>query len=259
MIDIHNHLHDHRLSPFLEPLIEKMKEAGITQCVSNGTSPDDWPILAKLAEKHPDFVIPAFGLHPWKVKKRPSDWLPQLKSFLADFPHAHIGECGLDRWIAEPDIDAQKAVFMTHLELAHELRRPLSIHCLKAWGALLECLAEIPLPPHALLHSYSGSLEFAQQLRQKHDPWFSFSGYFLQARKKDQCAVFSQLPSDRILMETDAPDMLPPPEAISHPLPDELNHPANLPLIAENFLANCGEKINLAKLNDNSDCFLKQP
>lgn len=257
MIDIHNHLQDSRFAKSLDAIIVAMREAGVTKCVTNGTSPKDWRQVADLAKKYPDFIIPAFGLHPWKIGERPDDWLKTLRSYLNEHPQAHIGECGLDRWIKTPDISAQKSVFKAHLELAHELKRPIAIHCLKAWAPLLEVLEDLPLPPRALLHSYSGSIEFARQLCQNHDPWFSFSGYFLQPKKSKTLEIFRQLPPDRVLIETDAPDMLPPPPAISHPLDGALNHPANLAHIAKKFLETSDLGIDLAQLNDNTDCFLR--
>ena len=80
------------------------------------------------------------------------------------------------------------------------------------------------------MHSFGGSIETARRLIPL-GAYFSFSGHFLHPRKSAILEVFRQLPSDRILLETDAPDMLPPPEIITHPLPENQNHPANLPAI----------------------------
>ena len=118
---------------------------------------------------------------------------------------------------------------MAQLELAREMRRAVTIHCLKAWGPLIDALAECP-PPRFLMHSYGGSIETARRLLPL-GAYFSFSGHFLHPRKAAALEVFRQLPHDRILLETDAPDMLPPDEIISHPLTGKLNHPANLPSI----------------------------
>jgi TatD DNase family protein len=52
--------------------------------------------------------------------------------------------------------------------------------------------------------------------------------------------VFRQLPPERILLETDAPDMLPPVEFLTHPLPENHNHPANLPAIGQALAAALG-------------------
>ncbi|MGV3533780.1 MAG: TatD family hydrolase, partial [Chthoniobacteraceae bacterium] len=81
-----------------------------------------------------------------------------------------------------------------------------------------------------LLHSYGGAAELAAELV-KRGAYFSFSAYFLHARKAQQREVFAGVPLDRLLIETDAPDMAPPPERNEHPLSDSdgtLNHPLNL-------------------------------
>lgn len=224
MIDAHNHLQDPRFAGRQAELVTEMKQAGVTGCVVNGTGEHDWPDVAMLAETFPGFVIPSFGLHPWKVAERSPDWLSKLREYLTIHPDAPIGECGLDRWMDSPDPEVQQEVFRAHLELAVALERPLTIHCLKAWGPLLDELQNAPTLPKILLHSYGGSLEFARQCLEL-GAHFSFSGYFLQPRKTKTRDVFIALPSERILVESDAPDMLPPdPE---FPL-DDLNHPANL-------------------------------
>jgi TatD DNase family protein len=64
--------------------------------------------------------------------------------------------------------------------------------------------------------------------------YFSFNAYFLHERKAEQREIFRRLPADRILVETDAPDLAPPPARNLHPLKDAegqaINHPANLTL-----------------------------
>ena len=86
------------------------------------------------------------------------------------------------------------------------------------------------------MHSFGGSIETARRLIPL-GAYFSFSGYFLQPRKAKAIEVFRQLPRDRILLETDAPDMLPPENFITHPLSENHNHPANLRSIAEALAA----------------------
>jgi TatD DNase family protein len=89
------------------------------------------------------------------------------------------------------------------------------------------------------MHSFGGSIGTARRLLPL-GAYFSFSGHFLHPRKAAVLEVFRQLPRDRILLETDAPDMLPPDEMISHPLPENLNHPANLPAIGRALAAALG-------------------
>jgi TatD DNase family protein len=226
--DSHNHLQDPRLGD-AAPVIAAMRAVGVVRCVVNATCEADWAAVEKLALEHPDFVLPAFGIHPWKAHTALDGWRERLASLLEKHPHASIGECGLDQWITLPPMEIQRPVFMAQLELAREMLRPVTIHCLKAWGALIDALAECP-PPRFLIHSFGGSIETARRLLSL-GAFFSFSGHFLHPRKAAVLEVFRQLPHDRILLETDAPDMLPPDEIISHQQPGKLNHPANLPAV----------------------------
>ena len=205
------------------------------------TTGPPWPNSPR---RFPGFVHPAFGLHPWQRRRTaPVDWLESLASFLDRFPAATIGECGLDRWIRQPDIELQKDVFLAQLQLATERRLPVTVHCLKAWGPLLECLENANPPAGFLLHSFGGTPELVRQLAPL-GARFSFSGHFLHPRKAAVLDAFRTVPADRLLLETDAPDMLPPAAQITHPLatPDStpLNHPANLPAIAEALAAHLG-------------------
>lgn len=225
--DSHNHL-----QRFADParIVAEMRAAGLASCVVNGTSEEDWEAVAKLAAEFPGFVHPAFGLHPWWAQRRSGDWLDTLRGLLDRFPQAALGECGLDGWVEGPSLEIQREVFLPQVVLARELGLPLVIHALKAWEPLFAAFAEEVPPPRFLLHSFGGSVELVKRLAPM-GAWFSFSGYFLQPRKAKVREVFKAVPRDRLLLETDAPDMLPPAEFISHPLPEERNHPANLPWI----------------------------
>lgn len=230
MFDAHNHLQDVRFDAIRDRVIAGMRDAGVRRCVVNGTCADDWPAVAELAGQHPDLVIPSFGLHPWR--KPSHGWLEQLAGLLDTVPGACVGECGLDRWMEHCDAGLQEEVFLAQLRLAADRDLPLSIHCLKAWGRLVELLESNPLPKRGfLLHSYGGPQELVARLARL-GAYFSFSGYFLHARKQKVREAFRKVPPDRLLFETDAPDMLPPETAVSHPLDGNLNHPGNLGAIA---------------------------
>ncbi|MCP5536405.1 MAG: TatD family hydrolase [Akkermansiaceae bacterium] len=231
MTDAHNHLQDTRFDGIRDQVIAGMMESGITRCVVNGTSPADWPRVAALAKTFPEFIIPSFGLHPWQTAT--DGWLELLVDYLGTVPGACVGECGLDRWMRGFDIDLQTEVFTAQLNLAADRNLPLSIHCLKAWGPLLGVLESNNLPDRGfLLHSYGGSAELVPRFAEL-GAYFSFSGYFLHEKKAGALDAFRAVPAERLLLESDAPDMLPPAGVITHPLPDGANHPANLPTIAE--------------------------
>lgn len=131
-------------------------------------------------------------------------------------------------------MEIQQPVFQAQLRIARELDRPITIHALKAWEPLFEAFEKQPPPNRFLMHSFGGSWEIAQRLIPL-GAYFSFSGYFLQSRKSAVLETFRKIPRDRILLETDAPDMLPPADIITHPLAENQNHPANLASIANAF------------------------
>ncbi|HEY1122592.1 MAG TPA: TatD family hydrolase [Haloferula sp.] len=230
--DSHNHL-----QRFADParIIAEMRAAGVVGCVVNGTGEDDWNAVAELAETFPDFVQPAFGLHPWKAHLRSDQWLSVLESFLDRFPNASIGECGLDGWVAEPPLEIQRDAFHPQLALARERGLPVTIHALKAWEPLFAAFEQEKPPERILLHSFGGSIELAKRLADL-GAWFSFSGYFLQPRKAKVVEAFRAVPRNRLLVETDAPDMMPPEDFIAHQAA-EGNHPANVVRIAEGLAA----------------------
>lgn len=232
MQDAHLHLQDPRFQD-TNTIIAEMRTAGVTRCVVNGTSPADWERVKSLSTQHPDLIIPSYGLHPWKTPSH-TDWKPLLKTYLQTSEIPCIGECGLDRWMPDFNIPAQEEAFTYQLDLATQLNAPITIHILKAWGWFLDILrARGKFFPQRgfLLHSYNGSAELIPELV-KAGAYFSSSGYDLKSTKTKQLKTFKAVPLDRLLIETDAPDMLPPPEIITHPLTN-INHPANLAAIQQ--------------------------
>lgn len=231
LFDAHNHLQDDRLLPWREEILSTLPGNGLEEAVVNGSEEADWPAVAELARRHA-WVRPAFGLHPWYVKDRTTAWQPRLRQHLLDFPRAVVGEIGLDRWVQDPDIPAQVECLRWQLELAADLGRPAEIHCLRAWGLLEETLKACRLPERGfLLHSYGGPAEMIPGFV-KLGAYFSLSPYFGHPRKAAQLAAFKVVPLDRLLAESDAPDMWPPDELNEHPLKgasgETLNHPLNL-------------------------------
>jgi TatD DNase family protein len=254
LFDSHNHLQSDRFGKPVAELVVEMRAAGITGCVVNATREADWEAVAELAREFPGFVFPAYGIHPWYADTAEEGWEERLRRRLEEEPLATIGECGLDGWVGSPSLDVQMPVFMKQVEIAAEMGRVMTVHCLKAWEPLFEAMdcAEA-WPEKFLMHSFGGSIEVAERLLKK-GAWFSFSGYFLQERKRKVLEVFRQLPADRILLETDAPDMLPPDALVAFPLSEGVNHPANLSAIAEAFGRETGAGI-LEQIGGNGKSF----
>jgi TatD DNase family protein len=220
LYDAHNHLQDERFGGRQEELLAVCRREGVAAMVVNGAGEADWPAVAALARRHPDLVIPGFGYHPWYVGKRTPAWREELERVLRETPGAVIGEIGLDRWKRGLDLVAQEEVFTWQLRLAAERNLPASIHCLQAWGKLVELLRAGPRPARGvLLHSYGGPVEMIAPLAAL-GAYFSLPGYFAHERKQRQRETLRHVPPDRFLIETDAPDQCLPEDRVKHRLPD---------------------------------------
>lgn len=239
LFDAHNHLQEFAGRADFERLVRETREAGVARMVVNGTREEDWAAVAELARRWPELVIPAFGLHPWHAAGRSPDWRDRLETLLTEFPEAAVGEIGLDRWIPDHDWEGQLAVFFEQWRLAATLHRVAVVHCLRAFGPLEEALRSRPATGRGwLFHSYGGPVAMVPAFVAL-GASFSFSGYFLHPRKiDDRSAAFAAVPRSRLLLESDAPDMAPPPDLRRFACPTRPdgkpeNHPGNLVGVCE--------------------------
>ncbi|KAJ0969960.1 hypothetical protein J5N97_022837 [Dioscorea zingiberensis] len=210
LFDAHCHLQDQRIHAVAPQLIRAAFDSGVLRFAVNGVSENDWHVVKQMAEQHP-CLVPNFGLHPWYVAERTPNWFSSLREFLAATPSAAVGEIGLDKGSHGKKIDfgEQVEVFQQQLELAKELKRPASVHCVRAFGDLLEILKRVgPFPEGLIMHSYLGSAEMVSELA-KLGSYFSFSGHLSSMTLEKAKKMIRSVPLDRILLESDAPDALP--------------------------------------------------
>lgn len=223
MIDAHIHLADARFSDDLEEVIRQAETAGITSFFCVSAKQEEWETVIALSEKHPN-IRPFIGTHPWYAERHDASL---LKKILLRVPSAGVGEIGSD---AVKGSAGQEEVFRSQIDLAAELNRPCVIHNVKSFDRIAAVLKRMKKRPPALLfHGYSGTMEQALFLM-RFNAFFSFSGaVFLPNRMKAR-QILAALSEDRILMETDAPDMMPPQELRCFAT-EKRNVPANLPMI----------------------------
>ncbi|KAK2961449.1 putative hydrolase TatD [Blattamonas nauphoetae] len=254
IVDTHCHLCD---CLTVHPLLENSREHNVNIIISNATNPCDWEENLTFCEEvhiqyhnlppdqplHPSlpFPIPFLGLHPWMIKHQPTTWLDDLRTLLLQYPMCGVGEIGLDKIkIASqkfpdyPTFPMQTAAFRQQIDLAFELNRPCSVHCVRSVGNICDILTKQRnkqrLPPAVILHSYGGPHDFIPLLLEACTPvstippktkhfhlpkeevlansrlFFSFSGTILDKTGRDPLAVcVREIPRDRILIETDAP------------------------------------------------------
>lgn len=223
-------------------VMERAAVAGIERIAVCGTSPKDWSEVLQIPEKYPQ-VFPMIGIHPWFVKGRdgspsrpsvdaarpavePYLWendFQALEKTVRKVPMSGIGETGLDFQERFTNRAEQAASFAAHLDLARELNRPVAVHCVQAWGRLIEILRQHPAP-RVLLHAFGGAPELIPELLEL-NCWFSFCGTVTNPEAKRVRASAAAVQENRLLIETDSPDF--PPFGCKPP-----NEPANLIHIA---------------------------
>ncbi|MBN1129513.1 MAG: TatD family hydrolase [Chitinispirillaceae bacterium] len=208
LFDSHCHLQDDRLTGRLEEIITRARAAGLTFMLCCGTQESDWDAVASLAGKYPE-IIPAFGLHPWFVVNRSEKWLERLEFNLKEHPKAVLGEIGLDHALDQRNDEQQRCVFISQLKLARSLHRPVSIHCRKAWSDLMRILdQQCGLPHGGAIHSYSGPTDLIGRL-ERLNVHLSFSGSITYDRNRRGCSAAAAVSDNRLLIETDSPDIPP--------------------------------------------------
>jgi TatD DNase family protein len=235
--DSHTHVN---LAAFKEGYREVISRARLAEVgmINSGTQKDTSAKALDLAhEFENDFIYASVGLHPVHTEKSFHD-VDELgggdaaKAFISrgevfDYEYYKklaldpkvlaIGECGLDYYRIGVEgarfevVEKQKKAFIEQIKLAHELDKPLVIHCRKAAEDVIDILrskSSILNPVPGIMHFFTDGTEYAKQLS---DMGFSFSIGGVVTFTRDYDEMIRMLPVDRILTETDAPYVAPVP------------------------------------------------
>ncbi len=175
--------------------LDRAREAGVTRVACCATGEDDWGAVLALAKAHRE-VVPMLGVHPWKAAEARPGWEERLEALLRDH-RAGVGECGLDFARRGVDREAQLDALRRQLRMAARLGRPVALHCVRAWGPLMQLLRQEGVPPAgAMIHAFNGSLETARALQAL--------GIFLSFRALGP--GLAAVRNDRLLLESDGPE-----------------------------------------------------
>lgn len=212
LIDTHAHLQFEAFEKDREEVIkENLSELEAIMTV--GASLDSSKNAVALVQRHSG-LFAAVGVHPHHVDQWSRATLGELTKLLDEPKVAAVGEIGLDNYLykgyPEPDLKAQKEIFLPQLHLAHTHQKPVLIHCRAAYTELLELLKDFPKPINGLMHCFMGDISLAKKFLDL-GLYLSFSGN-LTYKGNDyirEAATFA--PLDRILVETDAPFLTPVP------------------------------------------------
>lgn len=224
-IDTHLHLDDPAFDSDRTMVIERARSAGVRAMVNVGYAPSRWDSTTALARSHHDVAF-TLGLHPGHAGEFSDGLMLDLESRLTQRGLRAIGEIGLDYSRPTPERELQQMVFVEQLELASSTRLPVVIHQRDAAADCAAILSRVSAEQPVVLHSFDGSAELlAIGLNRG---WiFGVGGLVTRRSSGALRAALEQISLDHLVLETDAPYLVP------TGIKERRNHPGLIPLIAE--------------------------
>ncbi len=221
LFDSHVHL-DRLAAP--EQEAREAREKGVGGFLVPGIDPANWPELLSTVELIPEAVA-ALGIHPLKGHLWSPEYLERLESLLQHPKVIAIGEVGLDRQ-AELPLSQQEGLLRHQIRLAIRQHKPLLLHNRGTTGQLMTLLREGGAEQvGGIFHAFSGSLETAREAIRL-GFLIGVGGAITWPEASRLCKMVAQLPSEALVLESDAPDMTP------SPYRGTPNRPSYLPLVA---------------------------
>ena len=226
--DVHTHVQFAAFKDDRKEVLERALKNDVW-VVNVGTQRDTSESALELAEKYPEGVWAAVGLHPIHADKsyhnaeelgggeaaleftsRGEEFdYDYYKKLAENHKVVAIGECGLDYYRLSADTKKkQKEIFEKQIALSNEIKKPLMVHCREAFADLIEILSEQRSSVAGIVHFFSGTTENAGKLM---DLGFSFSFGGVLTFARDYDKVVKYIPMGRVLLETDAPYVAPVP------------------------------------------------
>ncbi|WP_127105625.1 TatD family hydrolase [Pararhodobacter zhoushanensis] len=211
IVDSHTHLDFPEFDGEHDALIERARAAGVSRMVSICTKLEREPIVRALAEKYPE-VYYAAGIHPMSADKQPVVAVETLTALAAHPKFVAIGETGLDYHYTPESAGIQQKSLLVHIEAARQTGLPLIIHARDADADMARILtAEHRAGAYScVMHCFSSGPELAQAALDL-GFYLSASGIAAFPKSAEVREILAAAPLDRLLVETDAPYLAPPP------------------------------------------------
>ncbi|WP_423142537.1 TatD family hydrolase [Parablastomonas sp. CN1-191] len=211
LIDSHCHLEYEGLVEDQQAVLARARLAGVGGFLSISTRRREWGRVVATAERETD-VWASVGIHPHEADAHTDMGKSELLA-AAEHPRVvAIGETGLDFYYDKSDRTVQQELFRIHIAVARETGLPLIVHTRDAEAETAAILADErekgAFP--ALIHCFTASAAFGRQVLDL-GLTISLSGIVTFKNAADLQAVAAELPSGRILVETDAPFLAPVP------------------------------------------------
>lgn len=207
MLDTHCHLNDMQYAGDVDKIVVNYLNSGVEKVITIGCCPQSNLDVIKLVNKY-ESVYGAIGVHPDDCDKYNEQEFEELLKTKNPKILA-VGEIGLDYYRIKDNKKKQIEVFESQIILAKKYKLPIVIHCRDAYCDTLEVLKKhAPFEFGAVMHCYSGSLEFAREII-KLGLKISFTGSVTFKNAKNLKEVAKNIPLDSFFFETDSPYLAP--------------------------------------------------
>lgn len=210
LIDIGANLAHDSFDADRDAVLERAWQAGLEAIVITGSGTDSSRTALALAQRHPGRLYATAGLHPHHASEYSAEHVALFRE-LAQHPEVvALGECGLDYFRSYSPHADQKRAFIAQLELAVELKRPVFLHQRDAHSDFLPILKEFrPQLADAVVHCFTDT-EAALEDYLALDCYIGITGWICDERRGLPLRqAVKRIPNARLLVETDAPYLLP--------------------------------------------------
>jgi TatD DNase family protein len=204
LFDSHCHLDLDDFARDRDAVLEAARAVGVHDILVPAVQRDTWPQLEQLCATD-SHLYPALGLHPVYLEQHDIADVDALDAAVSRERPVAIGEIGLDWQIRALDRTTQQRFLEAQLAVAEAHDLPVVLHVRKAHDAMLNTLRRFKLPG-GFCHAFNGSL---QQATRYLDLGFrlGFGGMLTFERSSHLRRLAAALPSEALVLETDAPDM----------------------------------------------------
>ena len=135
------------------------------------------------------------GIHPWHINAEWKNKLATIVGFAEKGNVVAIGECGIDILKSPAPVELQEEIFKAHILLAEELRKPLIIHCVKAYDRLVALRNELKPQQAWIVHGFRGKPQQTEQLIK--------AGFYISLGEKFNPDSARIIPADSLFIESD--------------------------------------------------------
>ncbi len=210
LIDIGANLAHDSFDDDRDAVIRRAADAGVSRIVVTGSSDDSNRKAARLAAEHPGVLYSTAGVHPHHAADYTKESDALIRKLAAERRIVAVGECGLDYFRNFSPRDAQLAAFRAQLDIAAETGLPAFLHQRDAHDDFIEVLEPmLPRLSRAVAHCFTGEHESLREYLAM-GLYIGVTGWICDERRGTHLReIVSIIPDDRLMIETDAPYLLP--------------------------------------------------